>query len=93
MAVVAGSRHQRHWLVLPVDQIRRLPVTPAFVAVIAAQRVPLIEQVVNPVMLNKAVGIVEQPDAGGQVPRRSVRIAQRLGHAAHHRLNGLFHQV
>ncbi len=46
---------------------------------IAAQRIPLIEQVINAVVLDKAVGIVQQANAGRQMPGRAVRIAQRSG--------------
>ncbi|MNS55108.1 hypothetical protein D3C72_879340 [compost metagenome] len=69
---------ERHRLVLPVQQIGRGDVAPALVAVLAAERIPLVEEVVAPVVLDKAVGVVEQPHRGCQVPAGPMGIGRRL---------------
>jgi len=52
----------------------------------AAQRVPLIEEMVTPVNVNKAVRIVQQTRYRSQMPARIVCIAERARLTAHHRL-------
>lgn len=52
--------------------------TPALVAVLAAERVPLVEEVIAPAVLDEAVGIVEQPHRGCQVPAGPMGIGRRL---------------
>jgi hypothetical protein len=46
---------------LPVYQVDRAPVTPALIAVVTSQRVPLVKQMVTPGEPDKAVRIVHQP--------------------------------
>ncbi|BCM76446.1 hypothetical protein KAM329D_08890 [Aeromonas caviae] len=51
---------------------------PALVAVLATERVPLVEKMVAPVVLDEAVGIVEQPHRGCQMPAGPMGIGRRL---------------
>ncbi|MNQ63708.1 hypothetical protein D3C85_781000 [compost metagenome] len=78
VALIGLGGQERHRLVLPVQQIGRGDVAPALVAVLAAERIPLVEEVVAPVVLDKAVGIVEQPHRGCQVPAGPMGIGRRL---------------
>ena len=78
MALIGLGGQERHRLVLPVQQIGGGDVAPALVAMLAAKRVPLVEEVIAPVVLDDAVGIVEQPHRGCQVPAGPMGIGRRL---------------
>lgn len=78
MALIGLGGQERHRLVLPVQQIGGGDVAPALVAMLAAKRVPLVEEVIAPVVLDDAVGIVEQPHRGCQVPAGPMGIGHHL---------------
>ncbi len=66
---------------------------PALVAVLAAKRVPLVEKVVAPVVLDKAVGIVEQPHRGCQMPAGPMGIGRRLELSGQQRPDNLVEKI
>ena len=66
---------------------------PALVGVCATQRVPLVEEVIAPAVLDKAVGIVEQPHRGCQVPAGPMGIGRRLELAGQQGPDNLFEEL
>ena len=60
--------------------------SPAFMLMRTAQRVPLVEEMIVTVEMNEAVGIVKQPGNRCQMPAGIVAVAERLWHTLHHRL-------
>ena len=77
VAVIRFVGHQRQRLVLPVYQVRRAPVPPAFKPMLAVQRVPLIEQMVAAGKPDEPVRVIHQPRHRRGVPLRIVAIRQR----------------
>ncbi len=92
VALVGLHRQQGRQLVLPVQQIGGGDVTPALVGVCATQRVPLVEEVITPAVLDKAVGVVEQPHRGCQVPAGPMGIGRCLGLSGQQGPDNLFEE-
>ncbi|SSW85534.1 Uncharacterised protein [Klebsiella pneumoniae] len=86
VAVIRFVGHERQRLMLPVHQVRRTPVPPALKAMLAVQRVPLIEQVIAASKPDKPVRVVHQPRHRRGVPLRIVAVRQRPRLTCH---NGL----
>ncbi len=93
VALVGLDGQQGRQLVLPVQQIGGGDVTPALVGVCATQRVPLVEEVIAPVVLDKAVGVVEQPHRGCQVPAGPMGIGRRLELSGQQGPDNLFEEM
>ena len=79
MAFIGLGRYQRHRLMAPVTEIERAPVAPELGAMSTGKGIPLIEEVITPLMLDKTVGVVKQPHGGGQMPERPVGIGRTTG--------------
>src|SRR5690606_19387808 len=93
VALIRFCRKQGDGLVLPVQQIGGADVPPPLVAVRAAQRVPLVKKVIPAAVLDKAVGVIEQPHRGCQMPAGPMGIRRRLELAGQQRPDYLLEKI